>query len=179
MIKHFVLITIFGFITAPLHAGESMITKPYEGSKEFNQMKKLIGSWEGTAKMHSDKDQRVTVDYALMSNGSVIVETLFKGMPEEMVTTYYDDKGKLSLTHYCSMGNRPRMELVSSNDNELKFDFSAANDIDPKTEMYMHALTITFVDGNSIRQDWMSYNNGQPAETASFNFTKVNKNGKS
>jgi hypothetical protein len=179
MKKLIILLALFGLTITPLHAGENMVMKPYEGSKEFNQMKKLLGSWEGTSKMHSDKDQRITVDYALMSNGSVIVETLFKGTPDEMVTTYYDRKGKLSLTHYCAVGNRPLMELISGNDNELKFDFSAENDIDPKTEMHMHALTITFVDENSIRQDWMSYTNGQPAETASFNFTKVKKNGKS
>jgi hypothetical protein len=47
-----------------------------------------------------------TVEYRLVSGGSVIEERIFAGTPKEMVTMYHDQHGKLALTHYCILGTR-------------------------------------------------------------------------
>jgi len=60
---------------------------PYSGSKEYSRMKQLIGVWEGTSNMGKE-GQTVRVEYRLTAGGSAIVETLFPGTPEEMVSCH-------------------------------------------------------------------------------------------
>jgi len=81
-------------------------------SPEFERMKTLVGTWKGKADIgHGPMD--MTVTYKLLSGGSVLEERVFEGTPHEMVTMYYDQAGKLALTHYCVLGNRPGMTLNS------------------------------------------------------------------
>ena len=54
--------------------------KPYVGTPEFEQMKQLVGSWEGMMDM-GDGPKMVTTNYKLTSGGSAIVETAFEGAP--------------------------------------------------------------------------------------------------
>ena len=65
-------------------------SKPYVGSKAFEQMKQLVGTWEGEMDMGKGP-VKVTSNYKLTSNGSAIIETVFEGGPHEMVTVYHDD----------------------------------------------------------------------------------------
>src|ERR1043166_999023 len=59
-----------------------------------------------------------------------------QGSPEEMVTMYYDQNGKLAMTHYCVFGNRPGMLLKASDSQSIKFDFDATCGIDPRKESH-------------------------------------------
>ena len=80
---------------------------PYKGSQAFESMKSLAGNWEGS-EVSGDKEKPVKVEYKVSSNGSTIVETLFPGTKYEMITVYHDNGGKLSMTHYCAIGNQPQ-----------------------------------------------------------------------
>jgi hypothetical protein len=81
-----------------------------------------------------------------------------------MVTMYYDQGGKLALTHYCMMGNRPAMVLKSADGKTLKFDFDPACGINPGKESHMHALTITFDDTDTITTSCKSMVDGKAME---------------
>lgn len=123
--------------------------KPKQSSPEFERMKTLVGTWEGKTDIGQGPiDMKVT--YRLIAAGSVVEERVFADTPNEMVTMYYDKNGKLALTHYCMLGNRPAMLLKSSDTKTLKFDFDKSCGIDPKKESHMHALTITFDDADTI-----------------------------
>jgi len=132
---------------AILNAGE--IPQPKPGSPEFERMKTLVGSWKGTVDMGQGPVEMVS-QYRLLANGTVLEEKVFAGTPNEMITMYYDKGGKLALTHYCVMGNRPGMLLKSSDDKSLKFDFDKDCGINPKKESHMNALTIRFDDTDTI-----------------------------
>ena len=67
---------------------------------------------------------KITVKYRLLAAGSVIEERVFPEMPNEMVTMYFDKDGKLALTHYCIMGNRPAMVLKASDAKTLRLDLT-------------------------------------------------------
>jgi hypothetical protein len=92
----------------------------------------------------------VTVTYRLVAGGSVLEEKIMEGTPHEMVTMYYDQNGKLAMTHYCVFGNRPGMLLKSSDDKSIQLDFDKTCGIDPKKESHMHALSISFDDSDTI-----------------------------
>jgi hypothetical protein len=130
-----------------LNAGEPPSTKA--GSPEFERMKTLVGQWQGTVDMGAGPVEMVS-QYRLLAGGSVLEERVFAGTPNEMITMYYDKDGKLALTHYCVMGNRPGMLLKSADAKTLKFDFDKTCGINPKKESHMHALTLRFDDADTI-----------------------------
>lgn len=149
----------------------SHLAKPT--SQKFQQLTRLEGKWKGTSD-EGKGPEPVEVDYELSSGGSVILETLFKNSPHEMIGTYHDDGDKISYTHYCGLGNQPRMVSAQGiSGGQIRFDFVNATNMASSKDPHMHALTITFLGDNKIRQDWTHYENGKPAGTKSFEFTRV------
>lgn len=134
---------------------------PVKASAELERMKSLVGTWEGKADLGQGPVD-LTVQYRLLAGGTVLEERVFPGTPQEMVTMYYDKNGKLALTHYCVMGNRPAMTLNSSDAKSIKFDFDSSCGINTATESHMHALKITFDDANTITTSCQAIINGQP-----------------
>ncbi|HEX5220069.1 MAG TPA: hypothetical protein VFZ59_10925 [Verrucomicrobiae bacterium] len=129
------------------NAGES--AKAKSGSPELERMKTLVGSWAGKCDM-GQGPMDMTIQYRLLAAGSVLEERVFAGTPNEMVTMYYDQNGKLAMTHYCVLGNRPSMKIKSVDAKTLQFDFDATCGINPSKESHMHALRITFDDADTI-----------------------------
>ena len=120
-------------------------------SPDFEKMKTLVGSWTGKTDM-GEGPVDMTIRYRLIAAGSVLEERCMEGTPNEMVTMYFvNPDGKLAMTHYCMMGNRPAMKVTESDEKSITFDFDATNtSIDPKKESHMHGMTIRFVDADTI-----------------------------
>jgi hypothetical protein len=91
----------------------------------------------------------------------------------EMVTMYYEKNGKLAMTHYCILGNRPAMTLKSSNEKELHFDFDPSCGINAETEMHMHALSLRFDNPDTITTTCKSLANGQEQESKPATLKRV------
>src|SRR3954470_21309091 len=145
--------------TAWLNAAEPNTPKP--ASPEFERMKTLVGTWTGKTDMGQGPID-MTVRYRLLAAGSVLEERVFEGTPNEMVTMYYDQGGKLALTHYCMLGNRPAMALKASDAKSLTFDFDGACcTIDAKKESHMHGLTLRFDDQDTITSSCQSIMDGK------------------
>ncbi len=133
---------------------------PKAGSSEFERMKSLVGSWTGKTDMGQGPID-ITLQYRLLAGGTVLEERCFAGTPNEMVTMYYDNGGKLAATHYCVMGNRPAMKLKSSDAKSITFDFDATCGINPTKESHMHSLSITFDDANTITSSCQAFMDGK------------------
>lgn len=145
---------------------------PVTGSKELEKLKTLSGTWQGTTVMDG-KEMPVTVTYETSSNGSIVVETLFPGTPHEMVSVYYDENGKLGMTHYCAMDNQPHLTLEDSSGNEIDLVFASGMNLDPKKDHYMHDVSFEFKDNNNMVQEWTSYENGKEGEVSTLTFTRA------
>lgn len=131
-----------------MQAGEPGATK--KGSPEFERMKTLVGTWTGQTDMGQGPVD-MTIQYRLIAAGSVLEERSFIGTPNEMVTMYFDKAGKLAMTHYCMLGNRPEMALKASDAKSLTFNLDASCcTIDAKKESHMNAVTINFDDADTI-----------------------------
>src|SRR5260370_586632 len=107
----YLALLVLPITAAALFAGEPNPAKP--PSPEFERMKSLAGTWKGKADMGQGL-MEFTVEYRLISGGSAIEERIFADTPKEMVTMYNDQNGKLALTHYCMLGNRPGMVVKST-----------------------------------------------------------------
>jgi hypothetical protein len=141
-------------------AGEHQMGPPLVHSRDFDRMKELVGIWEGTADTGQGIEQ-LRVTYELTSAGNAIVERFAAGKPHEMVTVYHDFNGKLTMTHYCSLGNQPHMELTNPGESTLKFVLSEKSPgIVSPNEMHMHALTIAVDGKDSITETWLLYDKG-------------------
>ncbi len=145
---------------------------PVTGSKELEKLKTLAGTWQGTTVMEG-KEMPVTVIYKTSSNGSIVVETLFPGTPHEMVSVYYDENGKLGMTHYCAMDNQPHLTLEDSTGNEIDLVFTNGTNMNPTKDAYMHDVSFEFKDNNNMVQEWTSFQNGKEKEVSTFTFTRA------
>lgn len=170
MKTHYISALSLLVVSAQLFAGEPQAAP--KTSSEFERMKSLVGTWKGKADMGQGM-MEFTVEYRLISGGSAIEERIFAGTPKEMLTIYHDRKGKLALTHYCMLGNQPGMALKSADPKSLQFDFDPKCGVDDKSEMHMHALTITFDDADTITQDWKLFQDGKMKESHPFTLKRV------
>lgn len=131
-----------------LNAGEP--GKARAASPEFERMKTLVGTWTGKTDMGQGPVD-ITIQYRLIAAGSVLEERCFAGTPNEMVSMYYDKAGKLAMTHYCMLGNRPEMALKASDAKSLTFNLDASCcAFDTKKESHMHGITIRFDGADTI-----------------------------
>jgi hypothetical protein len=153
-----------------LSAAETQQTKT--GSAEFERMKTLVGTWAGKVDMGQGPVD-MTVQYRLLAGGSVLEERCMMGTPNEMVSMYYDQGGKLAMTHYCMIGNRPGMTLKSSDSKSINFDFDSTCGINPEKESHMHALSITFDDANTITTSCRSIMDGKEISGKAVVFKRV------
>jgi hypothetical protein len=136
--------------SACLHAAEPPQPPARKASADFEKMKTLVGTWTGKTDMGQGPVD-ITIQYRLIAAGSVLEERCFIGTPNEMVSMYYDEGGKLAMTHYCVMGNRPAMKVKSSDAKSITFDLDASCcTIDAKKESHMHGMTVKFDDANTI-----------------------------
>src|SRR6266852_7493101 len=107
----------------------------------FDNVKALVGQWEGTTKM-GDKDTPVTASYEMTAGGTAILERLFAGTPNEMVSVYHSDGTKVAMTHYCMLGNQPEMTLRKADKNMIVFEMASTSGIKSAQEPHMHSLSI-------------------------------------
>jgi hypothetical protein len=120
-----------------------------KSSPEFERLKSLIGTWKGTTDM-GEGPVEIVSQYRPLAGGSVVEEKCFVGTPNEMTTMFYDRDGKLALTHYCMLGNRPGMTLKSADDKTLRFAFDKDCGINVSKESHMHALTLRLEDADTM-----------------------------
>lgn len=146
--------------------------RTFTGSKELEHLKTLAGIWTGTATKEAT-GQPVRVEYRVTAAGSAVVETLFPGTPQEMVSVYYDKNGALTMTHYCAFGNRPQMTLKNSTDNSIELELAPGGEIAADRESHMHALKLTFESADKMTAEWTAFEAGQKKSISTFTLTRV------
>ena len=159
----FTIAVVSGIVLGPfaaISADNQMMPAPIVHSADFERMKGLVGAWEGKVDMgHGMETLKVT--YELTSAGNAILERFAAGQPHEMVTVYHDRSGKLTMTHYCSLGNQPHMELTNPGETTMKFVLSEKEpNLVSLNEMHMHALTITVDGKDNLSHTWTLYDKG-------------------
>lgn len=155
-------------------APQAKAAAPAAGSAQarLEMLKKLAGEWRGKAAHGQNHVDEMTVTYKVTSAGSTVMETLFAGADHEMITMYTLDGDDLVLTHYCSMGNQPRMKAAPANPNHpdvISFACTGhGGNMKSENDPHMHAAELTFVDADHIKAVWTMSVDGKPGDHASF-----------
>jgi hypothetical protein len=138
--------------------------------RAFERLKSLAGTW---VMKDEEGRERVAMVTKVTSNGSVVHETMFPGSPDhEMVNTYHMDNGTLVMTHYCAVGNQPRMHCVEQDDGRYVFVLRDITNRAKPGDPYMGALTVTIIGEDRLVQDWTHYEGGREGGKAHFEATR-------
>ncbi len=159
-------------VSAEEKAGDRPTTPTHPG---LERLKKLAGTWVVADANGNPTDQVMSV-VRVTAAGSTVHETLFPGQPHEMVSLYHLDGSDLIMTHYCSLGNQPRMKAdPTAPANQLRWLFVGGTNLDPARDKHMHGGTLTIVDADHIEWTGSCWEGGKPCEGPSCQFKLIRK----
>jgi len=141
-----------------------------DAAAAFARLKTLVGQWEAATSVG-----KVRVSYELVSGDTALLERESSETMPSMVTVYYVDSGRLLLTHYCMVGNQPRMQAKAFNSEtgELDFQFLDATNLTSASTGHMHNAKIRLVDNNHLVSEWQFYENGKPKFSETAQYTRL------
>ena len=130
----------------------------------MNQLKSLEGEWMLLDEQGEDTGQ-VGSEFRITANGSALREYMFPGYEGEMLNVYHADGDRVLMTHYCSAGSQPRLEVVPANEGDgllLKFD-SITNLPSPDTH-FMHHAEFAWEGDDRLVTTWYGSENGEVSD---------------
>lgn len=113
----------------------------------FAALQALVGRWVEADP--TDRAHRETVDYRLLANGSVLVESWSLRSGATSMTLYYLDGDDLVAAHYCPQGNQPRLRLRGVTEGGFLFQVHDGDNLRRGDRMHQHQFWIS-VDGADV-----------------------------
>ena len=136
----------------------------------LDKMKSLAGTWQGQA----GEMGAATVTYRVVSNGSAVEEDLFPGTPHEMITMFHEDNGQLIATHYCALGNQPRLVGGATGPNTVELAMADITNYHADPGNYMGHAKYTLSGPNNLQAHWTGYDkDGKQWHEGKFDLTRV------
>lgn len=162
---YFMSLLVVGAITFP---AQSLLAENKQ-STGLDPLKFLVGDWQGKG---SD-GKSIHASYQLTSGGTSLLETITPGQEPSMTTLYHVDGRHLMLTHYCSLGNQPRMiaEIPKGELKTLRFTFLDATNLATPADPHMHKVIFTVQDNDHFTQEWVLSKEGKEMPMA-FTFER-------
>jgi hypothetical protein len=134
----------------------------YDADSAFEFLKTLVGDWERAHGDHQHGGSSRAVTFKVTAAGSSVMETIYPGDPNEMITMYHMDGNDLLLTHYCALQNAPVMKFEKTGKpGEIKFAFFGGTNFDPKVDMHAHEGTFRVKDADTIESTFVTFSDGK------------------
>lgn len=166
------IVFAFALVALSLTAVAGEHPESAKSNAAFDKIKSLAGSWKGK----DEEGNPVGVSYKVVSSNSSVMESLdMKESPDAMITMYNLDGDKVMMTHYCSMGNQPRMRSsgLSKDGNTLNFKFVDATNLASPKDPHMKNLLVKFKDNDHFSQEWTMLMEGGTEHHAVFEFERA------
>jgi hypothetical protein len=128
-----------------------------DAQKSFAELKSLTGSWEGKAL----NGTALLVSYRETAGGSALLSEIH-GKEDMVSMIHLDGPNKLLMTHYCGVGNQPRMQASISPDGKtITFTFVDATNLASPDAGHMQRMVLTMLDDNHHTEDWTFIDHGK------------------
>ena len=141
-----------------------------DAQRSFDQLKSLAGSWEGKNSIGNP----VQVSYRMTAGGSALMSEIV-GHGETMISMInFDGPNRLLLTHYCTVGNQPRMQASASPDGKtITFNFLDATNLDNPQSGHMDHIVIALLGPDHHTEEWNFIDHGKGIKEF-FDLTRKN-----
>ncbi len=138
------------------------------GEAAFEQLKTLVGEWEG-----KNGNGPVKITYTLVAGGTALMERLQPANESEMITMYSADGNRIQVKHYCSYGNQPEMrtDILKGKGNRYSFNLVSVTGLKNPNDGHMTGLVLTLVDKDHMTQEW-KHTGGGKSGTEMVDFTR-------
>ncbi|HXV75589.1 MAG TPA: hypothetical protein VD788_04660 [Candidatus Polarisedimenticolaceae bacterium] len=163
------LLTACALLVATLGLAEDHehAAAPKVDDARFQFLEKLAGQWvtrSATGAMPAG-----LFEFRVTAGGTAIEEREMIGTPMEMLTVYHLDGGELVGTHYCMIGNQPKVKAAPKvTDNTLAFACNGTpGNAKSHDEHHVHAWSIQLREDGSLLYNAELSENGTVTEEPS------------
>ena len=144
--------------------------QPARQLSPIDQLRALSGTWVAVAPPEKGQKPAMVV-FKPTAGGSAVMETMFPGSDREMVNLFTPDANGLTMTHFCSMGNQPRMRLASADNGVLRFEFLDAGNLKSRNDPHMDSVELA-IQGDRLTEKWAMYQDGKISGYHTFEFKR-------
>ncbi|MGH7243995.1 MAG: hypothetical protein ACREJD_11295 [Phycisphaerales bacterium] len=144
-----------------------------EKQATLDRVKSLQGTWNVNADKNGTSQQTI---FTVGGGGNTVREVMFPGSGHEMTNMYHMDGKSIVCTHYCAMGNQPRMAAAASQtspSDTIEFKLVNVSNLRSPNEEYMGEMWLTFKDPNTVEQRWKSFKGSDVKSDMVFVLTRV------
>ena len=126
--------------------------------RAFATIKSLPGTWEG--KGHDGQALQVT--FKITGGGSAVLSEIQVPKEDMVSMIHLDGPDRLLLTHYCAVGNQPRMQASFSSDGKvITFNYVDATNLATPDSGHMQKMILTVLDENHHIEEWVFVDHGE------------------
>lgn len=173
MYKNSLLILIFGMVVSSIAISEEATYQTQAAPEVLKHFINLEGEWTGNHTNHEGEEEQLSLIYRTVSGGTAVEERIFANSPKEMVTIYHGTGNDgILMTHYCMLGNQPRLQLGNTNGKTFDFQFVDGVSIEREKTGHMGGMKMTILDENTFQQEWAYYEDGEVKNISKFTFTR-------
>jgi hypothetical protein len=155
------ILAIAGGLTIVSYAQTAQTSGPTDAQKSFNTLKSLEGDWSG--KNSEGMPLKVSF-HATAADSAIMSEIHGHGTErEDMISMIHmDGPDRLLLTHYCSIGNQPRLQAAVSPDGKtFTFNFADATNLKSADDGHMTRVVIAMLDADHHTEEWIFTDHGK------------------
>jgi hypothetical protein len=129
-----------------------------DAQRAFATIKSLPGIWEG--KGHDGQALQVT--FKITGGGSAVLSEIQVPKEDMVSMIHLDGPDRLLLTHYCAVGNQPRMQASVSTDGKvITFNYVDSTNLATPDSGHMQKMILTVLDDNHHTEEWVFVDHGK------------------
>lgn len=122
-----------------------------DAQKAFNAIKNMPGTWE----QQTPDGHTLTVTFKVVSGGSAVMSEIMDPHEDMISMIHLDGPNRLLLTHYCAVGNQPRMAASFSPDGKvITFHYVDGTNMATPDAAHMKQMVLTLINDNHHTEQW-------------------------